>query len=82
MSSQDLEKRIQAIEDWIEIDRLEKIYGYYLDNGQMQKVVDCFSDNTESIEIGDRGVFKGKDGLRKFFFGYLGRGERVNPGCH
>ena len=80
MSPNDLEKRIQAIEDWIEIDRLEKIYGYYLDNGQMQKVVDCFSDNMESIEIGDRGVFKGKEGLRKFFFEYLGRGGEGKPG--
>lgn len=80
MSSPDLEKRVQAIEDWIEIDRLEKIYGYYLDNGQMQKIVDCFSDNMESIEIGDRGVFKGKEGLRKFFFEYLGRGGGAKPG--
>ena len=76
MSSKSFEKRLQAIEDWIAIDRLEKIYGYYLDNGQMQKAVDLFSDDAESIEIGDRGVFKGKEGIRRFFLGYLGKGEQ------
>ena len=75
MSVEDLEKRLQAVEDWIQIDKLEKIFGYYLDNGQMQKVLDLFSDNTESIEIGDRGVFKGKAGVKKFFFGFLGDGK-------
>jgi hypothetical protein len=74
MTTSDLEKRIQAIEDEMAIDKLEKIFGYYLDNDQMQKVVDLFSDNCESIEIGDRGVFKGKAGIRKFFFDYLGEG--------
>jgi hypothetical protein len=86
MSQKNIEERLQVIEDIIEIDRLEKIYGYYLDNGQMQKIVDCFSDNAESIEIGDRGVFKGKEGIKKFFFGYLGRGggggdlQELRPG--
>lgn len=42
MDLRELEKRLQVVEDTIEIDRLEKIYGYYLDNGQMQKVVDLF----------------------------------------
>jgi hypothetical protein len=73
----ELEKRLQVVEDTIQIDRLEKIYGYYLDNGQQQKVVDLFSDNAESIEIADRGVFKGKEGIRRFFFEYLG-GGRLN----
>jgi hypothetical protein len=74
MDLKEMEKRLQVVEDILEIDRLEKIYGYYLDNQQMQKVVDCFSDNAESIEIGDRGVFKGKEGIRRFFLEYLGRG--------
>lgn len=74
MSSKDMEKRLQVIEDTLQIDRLEKIYGYYLDNGQNQKIVDMFSDNEASVEITDRGVFKGKEGIRRFFFGYLGQG--------
>jgi hypothetical protein len=72
---------LQMVVDTLQIDKLEKIYGYYLDNGMFQEVIDLFSDNTESVEIGDRGVFKGKDGARRFFLDYLGRkGKPREPG--
>lgn len=85
MNLKEMEKRLQVVEDIQQIDKLEKIYGYYLDNGQNQKCVDLFSDNAESIEISDRGVFKGKEGIRRFFFRYLGQGEKgdlpeITPG--
>ena len=78
MSSKDIEKRLQRVEDILEIDRLEKIYGYYLDNGQNGKIIDMFSDNAESVEISDRGVFKGKAGIRKFFMQYLENDKQAN----
>ncbi|MGD0795340.1 MAG: nuclear transport factor 2 family protein [Dehalococcoidales bacterium] len=71
MSSKDIEKRLQVVEDILAIDKLEKVYGYYLDNGQNGKIVDMFSDDAESVEITDRGVFKGKEGIRRFFLRYL-----------
>lgn len=73
MNQQEMEARLQMVEDTLQIDKLEKIYGYYLDNGMFQEVIDLFSDNTESVEVGDRGVFKGKDGVKRFFWNYLGR---------
>jgi hypothetical protein len=76
MNLQEMEKRLQVVEDIQQIDRLEKIYGYYLDNGQNGKIVDLFSDNAESVEISDRGVFKGKEGVRKFFVGYISHGQK------
>ena len=76
MSLDELEARLQTVEDIIEIDKLEKIYGYYLDNQMFQEVVDLFSDNAESVEVGDRGVFCGKAGVRRFFLDYLGRGGK------
>ncbi len=75
MDSMETERRLQALEDTQAVDRLQKIFGYYLDNGQNQKVVDLFSDNAESIEIADRGVCKGKEGIRKFFLDFLGEGR-------
>jgi hypothetical protein len=78
MSSKDIEKRLQLVEDILQIDKLEKIYGYYLDNGQNGKIVDLFSDNAESVEISDRGVFKGKEGIRRFFFRYLENAGQAN----
>jgi len=73
---QDIVARIQRVEDTMQIDRLQKIYGYYLDNGKFQEVIDLFSDDTDSIEVGDRGVFRGKNGVRRFFWEYLGRGGK------
>jgi hypothetical protein len=66
MGSRDLEAQVQNIEDTLAIDRLEKIYGYYLDNRRIEDCIDLFADNCESIEIADRGVFKGKEGVRRF----------------
>jgi hypothetical protein len=79
MKQEEMAARLQVVEDIIQIDKLEKIYGYYLDNGMFQEVIDLFSDNTESVEVGDRGVFKGKEGVRRFFLGYLGGGGKPRP---
>ena len=76
-----LEEKVKALEDIQQIDRLQKIYGYYLDNNMMDKVIDLFSDDAESVEIGDRGLFRGKEGVRRFFWEYLGAGRQAaRPG--
>ena len=62
-----LEAELQEVADIKEIERLQRIYGYYLDNGMMHEVVDLFSDSTESVEVANRGVFLGKEGARRFF---------------
>jgi hypothetical protein len=81
MPSKDFEARLQTVEDILAIDRLEKIYGYYLCNREMRQIVDLFSDNAESIEIGDHGVFKGKEGVRRYFLkGPGGENKADQPG--
>jgi len=70
---------LQNVIDTLAVDKLEKIYGYYLDNGFFKEVIDLFSDNCESVEIGDRGVFKGKVGVERFFWGYLGNNGKPRP---
>ena len=59
-----LQQRIQRLEDIKQIERLQRIYGYYQDYGEWEKVVDLFSDNAESVEECDYGVYKGKEGIR------------------
>jgi hypothetical protein len=82
MSLKDLEARMQKVEDILAIDRLQKIYGYYLDNRMVKESIDLFSDNCESIEIADRGVFKGKEGVRRFFNGFMGKANILDlPGA-
>ena len=58
-----LDDRLRTIEDVQEIECLQIMYGYYLEDGMWDAVVDLFSDNTESIELGDRGIFLGKTGV-------------------
>jgi hypothetical protein len=81
MTAQDLERRMQQLEDKLaavqdiqEIEKLQRAYGYYLDNRLWDQVVDLFSDNTETLEISDSGVYKGKAGVKRFFLDFLGRG--------
>jgi hypothetical protein len=48
MAAKDFEARLQTVEDTLAIDRLEKIYGYYLCNRDTNNIMDLFSENTES----------------------------------
>ena len=60
-----LENRIGILEDIEEIKKLQRIYGYYLDNRMGDEIIDLFSDHTECVVIG--GVYLGKEGVRRAF---------------
>lgn len=62
-----IQARVQRLEDIKQIDRIQKVYGYYRDTGQWERVVELFSDHAESVEIADHGVYRGKSGVRRFF---------------
>ena len=74
-----LREKLRTLEDIEQINRLENIYGYYLDNYMWDEIVDLFSDNTESIELGSGGVYLGKEGVRKFFLNFMGRDGEPRP---
>jgi hypothetical protein len=69
----EMESKLTAARDVQEIEKLQRIYGYYMDVNMMQEVVDLFSDNTESVEVANRGVYLGKAGARRFFVGAQGQ---------
>jgi hypothetical protein len=69
-----LEEKLNAVHDIQEIKKLQRAYGYYLDNRLWDEIVDLFSDHTESLEISDSGVYLGKAGAGRFFKEFLGRG--------
>jgi hypothetical protein len=69
----EMEAKLQIVEDIQEIEQLQRIYGFYLDNSMMTEVADLFSDNAESVEIANRGVYLGKEGVRRFFTGAQGQ---------
>jgi hypothetical protein len=63
----ELEKEITRLEDIQEIENLQRLYGYYFDNAMFQEVLDLFSENTESVEVTDHGVFRGKEGVNRMY---------------
>jgi hypothetical protein len=69
------EHRIGLLEDIETIERLQNMYGYYLDNLQYDPITDLFADKGAAIEIGGRGRYQGKDNVRKFLRDVLGDGQ-------
>lgn len=76
---EELEARITRLKDIKEIKKLQKIYGYYQDYCEWQKIVDLFTDNDPSVEEADRGVYQGKESVRRYFIDLLGGGPDM-PG--
>lgn len=75
---EELEKRIQRLDDIKQIERLQRIYGYYRDYGEWEKVVDLFSDNA-SVEMADHGVYRGKESIRRYFIDLVKGGKDARP---
>ena len=48
---EELQARITRLDDIKQIEKLQRIYGYYLDYNEYQKVVDLFSDNADSERV-------------------------------
>jgi ketosteroid isomerase-like protein len=73
-----LERRADAIEDQSEIERLQRIYGYYLDQGDWDDSLDLMTDDV-TVEIGASGVYEGKDHVRAFFYASAGGISGLRP---
>jgi hypothetical protein len=71
-----LEQRLGLLEDREEIGRLQRIYGYYIDNRMWAEMADLFADQGASIEIGRRGRYLGKARIRAFLDLIMGGGRR------
>jgi hypothetical protein len=69
-----LEARVHELESVAAIERVQHIYGYYLDNRMWKEVHALFTDDAE-VEVGRRGIYRGREQLRTFFFDVLGRGR-------
>ena len=76
---EELQTRIQRLDDIKQIERLQRIYGYYRDYSEWEKVVDLFSDNAISIEAADHGVYKGKEGVRRYYIDLIKGGKDAKP---
>jgi len=74
MALEELEKRIQSIEDLEEIKKLHREYIFLLTDKQYEKMVDCFSPNA-TVRINSPEACKGTEEIRKHFIEVIaGRG--------
>jgi len=74
----ELTAKVQTLNDMEEIKQLQKKYGYYMDTAQWGQIIPLFSDDTESVEAGDNGMIVGKEGVKKFYMGVLGKEGKVD----
>lgn len=57
-------QRVERLEDQAAIENLQAMYGYYFDKGMWEDVADLFTAKG-SFEYGMRGVYIGKDRIRR-----------------
>ena len=62
-----LRKQVMVLNDVEEIKKLQRAYGYYLENWMTDEVVDLFSDSPETVLLVHAGRFNGKAGVKRFF---------------
>jgi hypothetical protein len=63
---EELEKRVQVLEDIEAIKSLHREYLFYISNLEMDKALDCFASNI-IVDIANYGIRKGKEETAKFF---------------
>lgn len=70
-------ERVERLEDQDAIENLQAYYGYYFDKGLWGEVADLFADSG-TFEYGQRGVYVGKDRIRRALL--LFGPEGLSPG--
>ena len=72
-----LEKKLSLLNDEMEVQNLQRTYGYYVDKAMWDEVTELFSDDA-TLEIGGRGVFVGKKRINEYMH-FLGK-QGPQPG--
>jgi hypothetical protein len=72
---QALESRLARLEDREEVERLQYMYGFYIDNRMWPEMAALFCEEAPSIEIGRRGRYVGKERVLRFLVEVLGSGR-------
>lgn len=72
MSLEELEKRIQAIEDLENIKKLHQHYINLMDNLQYKEVLDLFTEDA-TVEVRNLGVKRGRKEISEVYIGILAK---------
>jgi hypothetical protein len=71
--------RRELVEDSNDIKRLQRAYGFYLDHGRWDDLVDLFAADA-TLEIGLDGVYRGQDHIRAYFAALGDGAPGLRPG--
>jgi hypothetical protein len=80
MNLEELERRVQAIEDLEVIKKLHQRYMDLMDNLEYESVPGLFSEDA-TVEIRDSGVKKGRQELNKIYLG-IRAAKKAKDNCH
>ena len=83
MNLKELNERVKRLEEMEEIKKLQRKYQYWLFKQDYEKIVErCFARKTPGVrmEASDSGVFRGQEGVHRFFFQVVGM-LRQRPGA-
>ncbi len=69
----ELESQVRVLRDLEDIRRLQRSYGFYLEHWMYEELIDCFSDSPDTELNIMVGIFKGKEGVRRYFAGEKNR---------
>ncbi len=72
----DLRERLGRVEDREAVIRLQYQYGYFIDNRMWEEMAALFADGDCEMEIGQRGVYVGRERILHFLREVLGGGRR------
>ena len=67
------ERQVMRAKDYHELENLENAYGYYLDKNLWNDLADLFAADG-SMELAQRGIYRGNDRVRGFLLNVFGRG--------
>lgn len=70
----ELEAKVQMLDDARQIERLQRVYGYYLDKKLWDEIVPLFTTDAR-VEIGGRGVYIGRMSVGHLFKDVMGGGK-------
>jgi hypothetical protein len=70
----ELEAKVQMLEDTRQIERLQRVYGYYLDKKLWDEIIPLFTESAQ-VEIGGRGIYVGRTSVGHLFKDVMGGGK-------
>ena len=62
-----LEEQLRTVQDIQEIEKLQRIYGYYLEHWMAKEIIDLFADGPDVGLEWPEGKYVGKEGVKRYF---------------